>query len=67
MVECYSGHEYPERPLAFECEGQRKQIESIIESHRTPRGRFFRVRTKDNQLFDLSYDEALDAWSITQR
>jgi hypothetical protein len=64
MVECYSGHEYAQRPVAFEWEGERKIVESVLNTSRTPAGRCFRVRTIDHQIFDLCYDESQDVWSI---
>jgi len=64
-VECYSGVEYPERPLAFIWQGTRLEVDEILESHRIPEGKFFRVTTKDGQSFALRYDQLADRWSIT--
>ncbi len=65
-VECHSEFEYAERPLAFLWEGQRMEVDEILASWRTPEARCFRVRTLDNQLFDLLYQEADDRWQIEQ-
>ena len=64
LVECYSGQTYAERPLAIYWEGERLEVIEILTRWRFPRGRKFRVRVEDDQVFELSYDEVLDHWQI---
>lgn len=64
LVEVHSGYRYGERPLALHWEGQRLDVEAVIASWRMPQGLRFRVRTADQRLFELTYQEASDQWEI---
>lgn len=64
-VECYSGHEYAERPLAFEWRGERMVVESVLQQQITPEGKRFYVQTPGGDRFWLDYDQAADRWGIT--
>jgi hypothetical protein len=64
-VECYSGNQYPERPVAFQWQGDRLEVERVEAEWRIPDGKRFRVRTEGGQLFDLFYREMYDEWQIT--
>ncbi len=64
IVECYSGQEYPERPMAFNWGGERLEIVEILAQWRAPEGKRFRVRTEEQGIFELVYEEASDQWSI---
>ena len=66
LVECHSGHEYAERPVAAQWEDQRLEIAAIEAQWRTPGGKRFRVRTADNQVFELFYGALNDEWHIHQ-
>jgi hypothetical protein len=65
VVECLSSASYAERPLAFYRQGQRLEVAEILSRWRLPTGAGFRVRTIQEQIFDLFYDESLDEWSIS--
>jgi hypothetical protein len=64
-VETFSGHTYAQRPRAFIWQGERQQVEVVLAQARSPKGRWFRVRTSDGRQFELNYDEASDAWQIS--
>ncbi|MDD5368638.1 MAG: hypothetical protein PHQ40_06125 [Anaerolineaceae bacterium] len=64
LVECHSGYEYAERPIAVRWEGQRLTVEQIEAEWRIPGGRCFRVRTSQGQRFELFYGELYDEWRI---
>jgi len=64
-VECYSGFEYAERPLAFFWQGEHLEVEKVLESSVTPEGKLFWVRVKNGSEFTLSYHQQADCWSIT--
>ena len=64
LVECRSDWSYAQRPLAFQWEGQRRVIEEISATKRTPDGMRFVVRTNEGETFELSYDESTDQWEI---
>ena len=65
-VECHSGYEYAERPVAIHWQGDRLEIECIGARWRSPEGRHFRVQTTDGQFFEIFYDEQSDVWKIHQ-
>ena len=72
-VECYSGHTYAQEPRAFEWEGLRYQVERVVKRWRTPAGPCFRVKVARSSnlqypvsnLFDLTYLESTDQWTMT--
>lgn len=60
----YSGGEYAERPRALKWEGDRLEIVEILDRWRAPGRKGFRVRTSDERVFELIYDELLETWNI---
>ena len=64
LVECRSDSEYAERPVALYWQGQRLVIVEILSRWRKPDGKIFRVRTTDQQLFELTYDLSADRWLV---
>lgn len=64
-VRCYSGQAYAERPVSFTREGKEYQVAEVEAEWRGPGTRNFRVRTRDNKLFQLCYNESQDKWSLT--
>jgi hypothetical protein len=64
LVECRSDLNYADMPLAFYWEGQRLKVDELLESWRTPQGKGFRVKAVGDQVFELFFDEAIDAWQI---
>jgi hypothetical protein len=64
-VHCYSGQSYAERPKSFVWEGTEYEVEEIEKEWLEPGERHFQVRTKDNKLFQLCYNEFQDQWSLT--
>ena len=65
-VNCYSGHTYAERPRSFLWESVEYEIEDIEKVWQEPGERHFKVRTRDNKLFQLCYNEMEDKWSLTE-
>ena len=65
-VECRSDCEYAERPIALYWQEQRMEIAEILSRWRTPSGKGFRVRTADDQIFELVYNEIAADWHIQQ-
>ncbi len=64
LVECHSGYEYAEKPVALHWEGQRVEIEQVEAEWRIPGGHCFRVRVGDGRRFELFYGELYDEWRI---
>ena len=65
-VKCYSGHTYAEEPRSFIWNGVEYHIELIESAWREPGERHFLVRTEDNKLFQICYNEAEERWSLTE-
>ena len=65
-VKCYSGHTYAEEPRSFVWDGVEYEVAEIERAWQEPGERHFQVRTKDNKLFQLCYNEAQDKWSLTE-
>lgn len=65
-VNCYSGHTYAEEPRSFVWEGVEYEVEKIEKAWQEPGKKYFQVRTKDNKLFRLCYNETEDRWSLTE-
>lgn len=66
VVNCYSGHTYAERPKSFHWKGTEYEIEGIERAWQEPGERHFVVRTQDNKLFQLCYNETHKRWSLTE-
>jgi hypothetical protein len=64
LVECYSSSEYAGRPKALQWQGERLEIATVQRRWRTPTARCFRVRTVQDQVFDLCYEEHDDSWQV---
>ena len=65
-VNCYSGHTYAERPVSFRWEDTEYEVEEVARAWLEPGERYFQVRTRDNKLFQLCYNEAEDQWSLIE-
>jgi hypothetical protein len=66
QVNCYSGHTYAERPESFRWEGVEYEVDEIEKSWQEPGQRHFLVRTRDNKLFKLCYNETQNQWTLTE-
>ena len=64
VVKCYSGHIYAEEPRSFEWQGVEYEVAEIERAWQEPGERYFRVKTRDNKLFQLCYNEAEERWSL---
>ncbi len=64
VVECHSGYEYAERPVAVWWEGQRLEVAQVEAQWRIAGGKKFRVRTADGRVFELLYVELYDEWRV---
>ena len=70
-VECYSGFKANERPVAFTYQGERREIEEIVDrwyEGGLDSGRsvidYFKVRAADGKVYLLRYQSGSDAWSL---
>jgi hypothetical protein len=65
-VECHSDYTYAERPVALVWEGRRLVVAECLAEWRTPEAKHFRVRTNDERVFELSFQDATHEWQVTQ-
>jgi hypothetical protein len=65
-VNCYSGHTYAERPRSFQWLGVEYEIEEIEKEWLEPGKRYFQIRTGDNKIFRLCYNEKNKQWSLIE-
>jgi hypothetical protein len=68
-VECLASASYPGDPIAVTWQGQRHEVEAILDRWRGPQELGFRVRTREldglGAVFELIYDGSADDWRIT--
>ena len=62
-VECYSGAQYAERPVALTWRGEQLCVESVERAWRTPDGLAFIVCVTDGRRFELAYVSSDDQWA----
>jgi len=65
-VNCYSGHTYAERPTSFEWEETEYEVDKVEKAWQEPGKKYFQVRTRDNKLFQLCYNETNKQWSLIE-
>jgi len=65
-VTCYSGRLYADRPQSFRWQDVEYEIREIEKEWLEPGERYFRVRTGDNKLCQLCYNEKKAKWSIIE-
>lgn len=66
QIECHSGFEYAERPIAIVMNGNRLEVDAVEDQWRIPGGKCFKVRLVDGRHFELFYGELYDEWRIHQ-
>ncbi len=64
IVECHSGFTYAERPVSLIWNNQRLEVDSILATWLAPGERHFKVRTRDQAIFELIYQDEKDEWQI---
>ncbi len=65
-VNCYSGHTYAQEPRSFRWQGTGYEVAEIEKAWQEPGKRYFKVRTGDNKLFQLCYNEVPEQWSLLE-
>jgi len=64
-VECYAGSSYPEKPRAFDWDGQHYIVKEILNQYRAPSGIGFLVRCRPGEsIFTLFYKIPEEVWQI---
>lgn len=65
-VKCYSGYTYAQQPRSFLWLGKEYEVSFIQKEWQEPSKRFFQIRTQDERLFELCYNENQDQWLVTE-
>lgn len=65
-VKCYSGYKYPQKPKSFSWQDREYEVSSIEKEWQEPGKKFFKVRTEDERLFELCYNQVEDQWLGTE-
>ncbi len=65
-VKCYSGYTYPQEPKSFLWQGEEYKVFSIEKEWQEPGRKFFKIRTKDERVFELCYNQIEDQWLGTE-
>jgi len=63
-VDAYSGYKANERPLRFHLDDETYDIASVEDRWQEPNAEYFKVRTIDDKLYLLRYDERADEWTL---
>ena len=64
QVKCYSGYIYAQRPCFFTWQGKEYKVQIVEKEWQEPGERHFLVRTEDNNLFELWYNEQRGEWKL---
>ncbi|HOK05880.1 MAG TPA: hypothetical protein P5269_03120 [Syntrophales bacterium] len=67
----YSGYKAVVRPLAFDYEGRRREVEEILDrwyegdrDAARPVVNYFKVKTEEGGVFLVRYDSSSDTWAV---
>jgi hypothetical protein len=67
-VYSYAGYKYPERPMSFTYLGRRYEVSEILSSYEEEwegeKTLNFKVRTKEGEVFHLTYDLKKCEWFL---
>jgi hypothetical protein len=66
QVECYSGHEYAQRPVALWWERERVEVVALLAEAHRPGAKRFTVETQDNRRWVIEYHFDLDSWTLIE-
>jgi len=65
-VKCYSGHAFAQRPISFLWQGREYNVSEVEREWQEPGKKFFKVRTEDEEIFELCYNHSQDEWLIIE-
>lgn len=66
QVECYSGHEYAQRPVAFWWQQERFEVSELLAEMNLPAAKRFVLKTRDQRRWVIKYRMDLDAWFLIE-
>jgi hypothetical protein len=65
-VECRSDTGYAGEPVAIYRHDRRKPILQVVATWRTPQEICYRVITVEEKIYDCSYSEIADIWTVNE-
>jgi len=65
-VACYSGYTCAGCPQSLEWQGRDYRVERIISAWQEPGERHFKIRTHDNNLFEIWYNDVQKQWLLIE-
>ena len=63
-VECRSGYQIKERPIAFQFCNRRYRVKEVVDRWYGEAAVYFKVEADDNNIYLLKYDEGQDCWDL---
>lgn len=66
-VQTYSGRNYAERPTSFVWRQRLYRVKEVAAEWQEPRRKHFLVRTEEDEVYEVCYDEQHDGWLLLGR
>ena len=63
-VECHSGYQLKERPVAFQFCNRRYKVKEIVDRWYAEGAIYFKVQAEDNNIYLLKYEEGQGCWDL---
>ena len=63
-VECHSGYQIKERPVAFQFFNRRYKVKKVVDRWYGEGAVYFKVEADDNNIYLLKYEEGQDSWDL---
>lgn len=64
LVECHSGYEYTERPIAFWAADVRHDVSRIVKEWNDPNGKHFLVEDTGGDIYQLDHWNEISEWQV---
>ena len=66
VVECRSDGDYAGRPMVIHWQQNRETVKAVLGGWRTPLGKKYRVVSLNGRVFDCSYSEIDELWTVEE-
>lgn len=63
-VECYSGYQINERPVAFQLLNRQYKVKEVVDRWYGEGAVYFKVEADDDNIYLLKYEEGQDCWDL---
>ena len=64
IVECNSGYQIKERPVAFQFHDRRYKVREVVDRWYGEGAIYYKVKADDGNIYLLKYEEGQDCWDI---